>query len=483
MTPLPLAMKSRSLNLSKTGSRNNIDTSGVPYRKESDDGITPEVRRSLAMQTATTARQPHNSYLANTPETPTKPKRGVASKSFKQMSAIKPVGGAVKAIAAIFERSGKNSPPISSPSTIPDQKAPKRGSILSQYASNTSPSRSLKPVVPVLSDYSPVKQYKAKFESSENETQKQVLSVRCTRFSTSENSEPLVESHVTEAVSSNQNGEPFMGINLRSTAVLHEPMFRESGMTPQDSMDIPKPPRLGLMVPPQEQPPVARYISYARPQSAASFASTVRYDGPTNSGKDTSASDQNLSRSNSILYAQIQSLKRQLEIKSEEVLRLQRQLEAQENMDVGILSEQLREANRECKIWRERAEAAERRVAVFERFATKLRKIQSSQTGSPIIESLTQQYQNEDITPGSAEIQEQVDGSDSFQTETKDAVIERIRKSLLDMTIDGLDGTADTTFLAGSENLSMSKDRVNDMMKVWPLVRELLRKAECNDEL
>jgi hypothetical protein len=44
-----------------------------------------------------------------------------------------------------------------------------------------------------------------------------------------------------------------------------------------------------------------------------------------------------------------------------------------ENMDVGTISEQLREAKRERDMWRERAEAAEKRAATFEGFIAKLR--------------------------------------------------------------------------------------------------------------
>ncbi|KAF3804530.1 hypothetical protein GCG54_00000885 [Colletotrichum gloeosporioides] len=76
---------------------------------------------------------------------------------------------------------------------------------------------------------------------------------------------------------------------------------------------------------------------------------------------------------NSMLHAQIRSLQRQLDAKTEETASLRRQLETRDEMDVGLLSEQLRSATRECAMWKGRAEAAEKRVVVLERFTRKIR--------------------------------------------------------------------------------------------------------------
>jgi len=57
---------------------------------------------------------------------------------------------------------------------------------------------------------------------------------------------------------------------------------------------------------------------------------------------------------------------------------LRRQLDAQQNAEVGTLSEQLRAANRDMSMWKERAESAEKRVKVFERFTGKLRGIRDN---------------------------------------------------------------------------------------------------------
>uniref|UniRef100_L2GEY5 RhoGAP group protein n=1 Tax=Colletotrichum fructicola (strain Nara gc5) TaxID=1213859 RepID=L2GEY5_COLFN len=83
---------------------------------------------------------------------------------------------------------------------------------------------------------------------------------------------------------------------------------------------------------------------------------------------------------NSMLYAQIRSLQRQVDAKTEETASLRRQLETRDEMDVGLLSEQLRSAKRECAMWKGRAEAAEKRVAVLERFTRKIRERESTDT-------------------------------------------------------------------------------------------------------
>lgn len=78
------------------------------------------------------------------------------------------------------------------------------------------------------------------------------------------------------------------------------------------------------------------------------------------------------------LHSHIRKLQRQLETKTDEAAQLRRQVEAQKDTDVGTLSEQLREAKREAQQWKERAEAAERRVKVFERFTARLRGIREA---------------------------------------------------------------------------------------------------------
>ncbi|KAI1765898.1 hypothetical protein GGR53DRAFT_464840 [Hypoxylon sp. FL1150] len=135
--------------------------------------------------------------------------------------------------------------------------------------------------------------------------------------------------------------------------------------------DRDQPLSLGTMVPHREEPPVAQHISFPRPPSHG--------DGPSSSAADcydgSSPPHQQrpVSGSNSVLHAQIRSLQRQLEARTEECAHLRRQLEARDDMDTGKLCERLREAQREARTWRTRAETAEKRVAVFERLTARVR--------------------------------------------------------------------------------------------------------------
>jgi hypothetical protein len=71
------------------------------------------------------------------------------------------------------------------------------------------------------------------------------------------------------------------------------------------------------------------------------------------------------SRSNSVLYAQIRTLQRQLASKTEETRQLKKQLDARGSLDIGTLSEQLREAKKEIQMWKTRAEVAEKQIEMF----------------------------------------------------------------------------------------------------------------------
>ncbi|RYP51141.1 hypothetical protein DL768_003488 [Monosporascus sp. mg162] len=78
-------------------------------------------------------------------------------------------------------------------------------------------------------------------------------------------------------------------------------------------------------------------------------------------------------QSRSLLRAQVHSLMQQLEACNEEVAELQRQLKTLEAFDENSLYGQLQQARLEAHAWRKRAEAAERRVLVPERFTAQCR--------------------------------------------------------------------------------------------------------------
>ncbi|KAL6831409.1 hypothetical protein J3E69DRAFT_364293 [Trichoderma sp. SZMC 28015] len=74
----------------------------------------------------------------------------------------------------------------------------------------------------------------------------------------------------------------------------------------------------------------------------------------------------------------LQELETLLSIKSAEVTQLQLRVQQLEESHPASLSEQLREASTEIQKWREKAEAAERKAARFQRFTTRIRSIHSS---------------------------------------------------------------------------------------------------------
>jgi hypothetical protein len=84
-------------------------------------------------------------------------------------------------------------------------------------------------------------------------------------------------------------------------------------------------------------------------------------------------------RSNSVLYAQIRTLRRQLAAKTEEVRQLKKQLEARGSLDIGTLSEQLRETKKETEHWKSRAEVAEKQVEMFTKLPLRPKSRQTSE--------------------------------------------------------------------------------------------------------
>jgi hypothetical protein len=147
-----------------------------------------------------------------------------------------------------------------------------------------------------------------------------------------------------------------------------------------------RPPSLGTIVPQPTEPPVAQHIAFARPTPNVS-SRTLGADG-----EDHVAEHFNLRpcHSASFLHAQLRYVRRQLDIKDEEIARLRRQRDTRENLEVGTLCEQLRQANRDCRTWRKRAEAAERRIASFETFIARFREIRRPVAERPESEDITE---------------------------------------------------------------------------------------------
>ncbi|PNH56387.1 hypothetical protein VD0003_g1333 [Verticillium dahliae] len=117
------------------------------------------------------------------------------------------------------------------------------------------------------------------------------------------------------------------------------------------------------------------------PSFIATPAPATRKQVDTVSGSVISPYSENVTPPKTVPPVRL-TLQKQLEARDEEASSLRRQLETRENMDIGTLSEQLREAKRESAMWKSRAEAAEKRLAVFEGFTMRLRDIRVPQVDS-----------------------------------------------------------------------------------------------------
>ena len=148
-----------------------------------------------------------------------------------------------------------------------------------------------------------------------------------------------------------------------------------------------RPLSLGTMSLQEQEPPVAQHLALARPSSTTSSSilqdrSTTsssqqqRVSGGGGGGSSSSGTPRPTARypsTNSVLHEQVRSLRVKLESRTEETTQLRRRLEAREMLDTGSLLEQLRQAKREARMWRMRAEAAERRVLALESFSARFR--------------------------------------------------------------------------------------------------------------
>ncbi|KAM0421554.1 hypothetical protein ACHAPT_010728 [Fusarium lateritium] len=253
--------------------------------------------------------------------------------------------------------------------------------------------------------------------------------------------------------------------------------------TPDVSLQ--NPPSLGTMIPHPEQPPIAHHLNLVRPSSSSS---NLR-DGqsiPKNS-YESSALIQRPGSATTLL-AQIRSLQRQLDHKTEEALHLKRQLEVQEDADVGTLSQQLREAKREAQMWKERAEAAERRIKVFERFTARLRGIQEAATVAEqheLSDDAFDTVQEDESREGQSlprrnTLRYESDGS--RRTEDASVVTARIRKCLhgpgkTDGAPDSPPSASEARRAQNASNRA-AKDISQSAVEIWMAAQELLHLEE-----
>jgi hypothetical protein len=139
-------------------------------------------------------------------------------------------------------------------------------------------------------------------------------------------------------------------------------------------------PSLGTILPAPEPPPVAQHVHFLRPPSGlANMADFVHPDSPfgdmfraspplspgTSPPLLRSLGTPPVTRSNSVLHTQIRSLQKNMERKDNEIAKLRQQLITKGSLDIGPISEQLRESKRETQKWKTRAEVAEKQVEMF----------------------------------------------------------------------------------------------------------------------
>ncbi|KAF4970833.1 hypothetical protein FSARC_2199 [Fusarium sarcochroum] len=247
---------------------------------------------------------------------------------------------------------------------------------------------------------------------------------------------------------------------------------------------------LGKMMPYPEQPPIAQHLNLVRPPSSTA---NMQYEDPL-SIPHSIPTPIPRPGSTTTLHAQIRSLQRQLDLKTEEMVHLRRQLEVQEDADVGTLSQQLREAKREARTWRERAESAERRIKVFERFTARLKGIREA-TAIADQNDVSQGDKRQENRKGRTESDEHKGdaflesaagyGSDSSgRTEDAGVVAARIRRCLHGLT----DGPPDSSSLIISQiqdteiNDRRERNISQSAVEIWMAAQELLHLDEAQGQ-
>ncbi|OTA67345.1 hypothetical protein K449DRAFT_390053 [Hypoxylon sp. EC38] len=294
-------------------------------------------------------------------------------RSIPRRSSSKPVPGSVKAMTALFDDARKDSR-ASSPVVFPGwashgSKGP--SNFVSPYSRSNSPLKSMASNASLVASTPPgiFGDSRDGFHPAETLThhRQSNASIAHSNFS-------LASSRVAPE----DTRTKFPHVALRPigntfSASRKAPSTSPTKQVPQLDRELSQPPSLGTMVPHLEEPPVAQHITFVRPSPSAS---PLGHDGSDD--ERATMESPRPGTGNSVLHYQIRHLQKHLEQKTEENIQLRRQLEARENMDIGKLMEQLRSAKRECKMWRERAEAAEKRVKVFKQFTARVRGLRDS---------------------------------------------------------------------------------------------------------
>ncbi|KIL95528.1 hypothetical protein FAVG1_00265 [Fusarium avenaceum] len=258
------------------------------------------------------------------------------------------------------------------------------------------------------------------------------------------------------------------------------------GKVQEASLENPR--SLGTMMPYPEQPPIAQHLHLIRPSSSTS---NVQYGADSLQTRHGTGTPLSRPGSTTTLHTQIRNLQRQLDLKTEETVQLKRQLEVQEDADVGTLSQQLREAKREAHMWRERAESAERRIKVFERFTSRLNGIREASVFSQEAVDAGDKLTGPEYFVGDAEKRGQknaflddaagYESDSSGRTEDAGLITARIRKCLHGLT----DGPSDKPLFGIDQNqdIILSEEPESDInpsaVETWMATQEFLQEDEA----
>ncbi|KAK8017548.1 rhoGAP domain-containing protein [Apiospora rasikravindrae] len=398
--------------------------------------LSPDKKLMFEKSSQPSPKKPNISPANGHDGSPIKAAPNLVNRPLSQRSSSRPVGGAVKAMAALFDNTSNDSPdgPLTGRSRSDLRTS---ASFASGHTKTQSPAKSTKSAV-VPSDTLP-KTPSKKYNDDPQDTG--MVTRRVYRTSVGRRKQTTTDSSIQNTPST------FPKVALRPTGFVFSAAKNEPKASPSKALSrdrgLSRPPSLGTMVPPREEPPVAQHLTFARPPSATSSHSHLSGqplgdDLSTAHGSPlpTSGGSPRPRSGNGLLHAQIRSLQRHLQSKNEEILQLKRQLETRENVDVGTLSEKLREAKRDCAMWRDRAEAAEKRIAVFEKFAAKARALRGG--NSPDTKEKLEATTQEAIGQGSMKLTRQStplailrdESDETAHTEDQDTFNDRLRKSI-----------------------------------------------------
>lgn len=319
-----------------------------------------------------------------TKRSPTRSHTGPQPSSYSQRSTSKPVSGTVRSIAARFENVSQESTPNQFHSERGKSQTNLRGSrsFLSQDTKIESPIMIAKN--PLGSEVLvPETSYTKTAEDTTKESPaKKVVTPNRFRASISRLSHSLRPGSTRYKKDESPSGLGIMTMqpSQRFIAARNEPLATPTRV-PRRDLGLTRPLSGGTISPPREEPPVARHLIRSHHASGASI-----YEPMTPQARDDIAAHEQYSSraesgASSTLHRQVRSLRKQVEYRNDEIQGLRRQLDASYITDSGTLSEQLRQAKRECKMWRERAEAAEKRVAIFEKLTTRLGTLREGNDG------------------------------------------------------------------------------------------------------